>query len=568
MNSMNSSSRSQRDLNQNDNSLPTDAIYSGMALSRIVETVRLTGNVALYFKDADAVALDAEQLNVFMAVFADTLSAGLYTEKSAQFVLKETSNLLMLEDGGAFCDDQDDWRAYRNIAKRFIQAWIADGWMLYHPEETIGENTLPARYVLNSGMLKQTILHMLHDEPCVNPRFIERGTLHHDGALAMSAHKFSVNISRAKECSEWLAKGYFLNRKNHWVMAVTDSDVAKLDAQRQALASARIAYSAKPNGWHFMVKADFRGRLYYISGMLNPQAGGVAGYILGNNNQVTYDSTASFAQFISVVTGDRALADACNLLNFTDNVKDFYGNVYSLASGNPCPAKDSFERAVAKSYLMPKAYGSGDDTSRDRALQMAQEEGQDVDAAAAIVDVLTTYDGLNVVKKHASAAAGKLAEKGEQLEWTTPSGFHVKQNYWVTASEQWKTGEQSNEYIPTAITFKEKTGVVKVDRDSEDSRSAIVAAAANFIQSLDAAFMAMVQAEYYKRTGKTIIGVHDSFTLASSSDVPEFLSIAWFCFCQIVQSHELDEMRAVIGLPHKDILWINPHRMPHFLDQE
>jgi hypothetical protein len=568
MNSMNSSSRSQRDLNQNDNGLPVDAIYDGMALSRIVETVRLTGSVAAYFNGADFQMLDKEQLHVFMSVFADTLSAGLYTEKSAQFVIKETATVIMLDDGASLCDDAEDWRAYRNIAKRFIQAWVADGWMLYQPEEQLGENTLPARYVLNSGMLKQTIMHMLHDEPCILPRFIKAGTVHHDGAMAMSAHRFTVNIRRAKECSEWLAKGYFLNRKNCWTMAVSDADIAKLEAQRQALASARIAYSQKPNGWHYQVKADFRGRLYYVSGMLNPQAGGVAGYILGHDDQVTYDSTASFAQFISVVTGDRALADACNLLNFTDNVKDFYGNVYALASGNACPAKDSFERAVAKSYLMPKAYGSGDETSRDRALQMAQEEGQDVDAAAAIVDVLTTYDGLNVVKKHASNAAGNLAEEGKQLEWVTPSGFTVKQNYWVTASEQWKTGESSNEYIPTAVTFKERTGIVKVDRDAEDNRSAIVAAAANFIQSLDAAFMAMVQAEYHKRTGKTIVGVHDSFTLDSAADVPEFLSIAWSVFCGIVASEELDGMREVIGLPHKDILWINPRRMPHFLDQE
>ena len=233
----------------------------------------------------------------------------------------------------------------------------------------------------------------------------------------------------------------------------------------------------------------------------------------------------------------------------------------------PCPTKDSFEREIAKQYLMPKAYGSSDEASRERAIRMAEEAGQDTAAAAAIVDVLTTYEGLNRIKDAASNAAEALAAQGKQLSWTTPSGFTVTQNYWETVTEEWNTGEKGNEFIPTRVSFKERTDIVKVDRTEEDSRSAVVAAAANFIQSLDAAFMAMVQARFYKETGATIIGIHDSFTF-DKEHAETFKVIAWRTFCELARSKELQAMRDVIGLPQKELIWLNPKRIPHFIDRE
>ena len=549
-------------------------IYEGMSLSRIIDCVRLTGATREFFENYASSTEDADalQTNVFISTFKAALDSGLYQQFSVQKVIRGTSETLVEIDGGCIdATTPTDWRLYRNIAKRFIQAWHADGWLEYQPEiDTRDENKkIPAYYVLNAKMLKRSIQHLLHDEPRVQQRFIKPGTIHAEGALAMASHKFRVNVERAKECSDYLAKGYFLNKKGFWQMADANNtkELAKLQQQREALAQARIAYATKPTGWYYEVKADFRGRLYYVSGMLNPQAGGVAYYMLTTDDQVTYDSTASFAQFISVVTGDRHLADACNLLNYSDKVKDFYGEVYALAANTACPAKDSFERNVAKQYLMPKAYGSSDEASRERAVRMATEAGHDTAAAAAIVDVLTTYEGLNRVKDAASTAAQVLAKAGKQLSWTTPSGFTVTQNYWVTVTEEWNTGEKGNEYIPTRITFKEKTDVVKVDRTEEDSRSAVVAAAANFIQSLDAALMAMIQARFYKETGATIIGIHDSFTF-DKEHTETFKAIAWRTFCDLARSEELQAMREVIGLPQKEIIWLNPKRIPRFLDRE
>lgn len=550
-------------------------------LHTVLTNTRLTGETRAFFKshtyDFDHDSCVELSDKVMLETFKDALATGLYQEFSPQYVLKAAAlACARLDDQHVDTVHSDDFTLYLNCAKRFVQAWIADAVLLYHPARGYrnskgADAETPAYYCLAANTLRRVITDLLHDAPTVDMRFIKEGSKHHKGAIAMSAHKFSINISRAKECKEWLDKGYYLNRKGYWQQCTKGNaaEEAKLEQQRQTMQQAREAYKAHPHGWHFEVKADFRGRLYYVSGMLNPQAGGVASYILEQGSYVTYDSTASFAQFIAIVTGDSALAGTCNLRNYSGTVQDFYGSVYAMAAGTAVPAKDSFTRAVAKAYLMPKAYGSGDETSRDRAIQMAQDEGQSIEEATTIVDALQGYDGLNTVKNAASAAAQMLAEAGKQLEWTTPSGFEVKQNYWELTSREWNTGHQFNEYIPTRITFKERTGRVAVDRESSNgNRSAVVAAAANFIQSLDAAFMALVQHYFHEETGSTIVGVHDSFTFREEY-TEDFKRIAWRTFCEIAHSPELSAMRQTIGLaPHKDLIWLDVNRIPHFVDQE
>lgn len=568
MNSMNSASRSPAE---------SSAMMHGAMLHTVLTNTRLTGEVRAFFLSHTSdyhPEITAElATSVMAASFTDAIAAGKQNRMSTQFVLKAVAlTCARLDDAHIDTIHHEDFKLYLNIAKRFVQAYVADGSMLYHPEVTKFDGTkTQAYYALSAAALKRSIAELLHQEPCVDERFITKGTEHEAGALAMSEHRFSINIERAKECREWLEKGYFMNRKGFWQAAQegNKAEQAKLLQQRQTFEEAKTAWRTAPNGWHYKVKADFRGRLYYISGMLNPQAGGIASYILMDDSLVTYDSTASFAQFISVVTGDAALAATCNLTNYSDTVHDFYGSVYAMAAGVPCPAKNTFEREVAKSYLMPKAYGSGDETSRNRAIQMAADAGEDVDAAAAIVESLKNYNGLNTVKNAASAAATVLAENGDQLQWLTPSGFRVKQNYWELDGMVWNTGSDYNEYIPTAITFRERSKRVAVDRDEANGgRSAVVAAAANFIQSLDAAFMAKVQARFHKETGATCIGIHDSFTF-NAEHVEIFHRIAWAVFCEMAFSTALEDMRACIGLPRKkELVWLNPNKIPKFIDKE
>ena len=63
------------------------------------------------------------------------------------------------------------------------------------------------------------------------------------------------------------------------------------------------------------------------------------------------------------------------------------------------------------------------------------------------------------------------------------------------------------------------------------------------------------------------MGIHDSFTF-NKEHAETFKSIAWQAFCDLARSEELQAMRDVIGLPQKELIWLNPKRIPHFLDRE
>jgi len=532
--------------------------YNGMALSRIVAKRRLVGLQRMVLK-AESICLDTLQSEVFTYAFAVNL------EISVQQVARAVSEAVFNLTADIHQEAEFNLKDWLAVAKHIIHAFVADGWINYFAPRTYQKedktfSQIPAYYTMTGAQRKKVIADILHDSPKVIKRYLKKGTAHYEGAIALSAKKFTINLER----------GHILNRDGQWVAVDLNNakDAAKHDQQRRQFMDACNAYRAKPEGWHFAVKADFRGRLYYVSGMLNPQAGGVAAYLLGNDNTVTYDSTASFAQFISILTGDIHLANACNLRNFDGPVKDFYAETYAIASGNAAPAKNTVEREIAKKYLMPKAYGSGDETSAQRAMDTAKEAGIAEDVALAIVDSLKSYTGLNTVKDAASKAVMQLAAVGQQLAWTTPSGFNVKQNYWRTESLEWDTGEANQEYIPTSVTFKIKTDKVAVSAKDDDSneRSANVAAAANFIQSLDATFAALVAREWFKR-GNTLVAVHDSFTFEAGQE-EEFKLMAWQVFCKIADSKELADMRTCIDLPQKELFWINPNRVPQFIDRE
>lgn len=575
--------------------------YNGMALSRIVAKRRLVGLSRMVLK-ADSICLDTLQSEVFTYAFAVNLQTGYDEEISVQQVARAVSEAVFNLTADIHQEPEFNLKGWLAVAKHIIHAFVADGWINYHapkPYKKADETwaTIPAFYTMTGAQRKKVIADILHDSPKVIKRYLKKGTKHHEGALALSAKKFTINLARGKIARENINKLRWLDRDGNWqqldyttprsaeckeehkltVILPTgecvevecqDKNLAKFKQQKAQFNDACNAYRAKPEGWHFAVKADFRGRLYYVSGMLNPQAGGVAAYLLGNDDTITYDSTASFAQFISILTGDIHLANACNLRNFDGPVKDFYAETYSIASGNAAPAKHTVEREIAKKYLMPKAYGSGDETSAKRAMDTAREEGIDEEVALAIVDSLRSYTGLNTVKTAASKAVMRLAAVGQQLAWTTPSGFNVKQNYWRTESLEWDTGESNQEYIPTSVTFKVKTDKVAVSakEDEGNERSANVAAAANFIQSLDATFAALVAREWFKR-GNTLVAVHDSFTFEAGKE-EEFKLMAWQVFCRIADSKELADMRTCIDLPQKELLWLNPNRVPQFIDRE
>lgn len=509
---------------------------------------------------------------------------------SVQFIFKAVAEMVADELNSTEGADVYDWSLCLPVAKRFITAFVMDGWMQYTAAVQYSDGTQSqAYYSIARELALKSIVTLCRSagEAKAVGQYLQAQNEHTAGANAMAAYVFTLNKTRGKEAHAMLRDGMYLTKSEQWKLAESPKEKKRHEQQVRQFKAACEVQRAFPNGFSFDVKADFRGRLYYVAGMLNPQAGGVAGYLLTNDEQVTYDSTASFAQFIAVLTNDADLGAACGLLNYTDTPSDFYAATLALATQQPQVTKDSPEREIAKAYLMPKAYGAGDEASKTRAAEIAAEKGIDQKLAADIVDFLSKYEGLDVVKNASSNAAKHCAtENNEQLAWTSPAGFTVTQNYWQRRNHVWKVnGDKA--CVPTAITFSIKTDDVRIslndlredataeeiaEREAFDTsnakvKAADVAAAANFVQSIDAAFMVKCLAAYYTVTGKSFIAVHDSCTFDSREEIAVFLPIAWQIFRNMANSPEMQAMRRVIGLAPANVHWLKP-AVPMFMAEE
>ena len=520
-----------------------------------------------------------------------TQAAGDAAERlSVQFIFKALAEMAADDLNSTEGADVYDWSVCLPIAKRFVTAFVTDGWMRYTAAAKYSDGTQSqAYYTIDRELSIKSITALCRDagKGRAVGQYLQVPSEHTDGANAMASYVFQLNSARGKEAHAMLRDGMYLTKAEQWKLAETQKEKKRHEQQVRQFRAACEVKRAFPAGFSFDVKADFRGRLYYVAGMLNPQAGGVAGYLLTNSEQVTYDSTASFAQFIAVLTNDEKLGAACGLLNYSDTPSDFYAATLALATNAPQVPKSSPEREIAKAYLMPKAYGAGDEASKTRAAEIAEEKGIDPKLAGEIVDVLSKYEGLDVVKNASSTRARYLArEHNQQLEWVSPSGFTVVQNYWERRNHIWKVNGDTA-CCPTAITFSIKTETVRASfEDLADDATADeidaytaraeanakvkacdVAAAANFVQSLDAAFMAKCLAAYKRATGKTFIAIHDSCTFNSRDEIAVFLPIAWEVFRAMANSDEIKAMRKEIGLAPANVHWLR-ETVPMFMAEE
>ncbi len=533
------------------------------ALERITGELSSNCNIIAYLECSEGQEIARIQRDVFAKAFIAFSQKQWQQKLQAAGVFQRVTQAL--HEMKPMSDAPYYYRDYLAVAKYFVQAFVEDGWIEYVPAVEYKDSTVPANYILNYDAVELTIGMLLHLQPKVQMQFIKEGTKHYDGAMAMSAKRFTVNKERLMACYENLKNKYLMTRDGDWKQIEGDSELAKYKQQVMQFKELRYVARTSPDGFHFEVKSDFRGRLYYVAGLISPQNGGIPFYCLTTDESVTYDSTASFAQFISVLTADAGLAQACGLLNFTDTPSDFYAEAYALASGKEKPAKDSFIRDVAKKYLMPKAYGASDETCTERARTMAIEKGYNIDEAVSVIDALKGYSGLNTTKEAAGQAAKAAAENDLQLQWVTPSGFTVKQNYWEQIAYEWTTRSPAM-CIPTQITFMERTGKVCTDSNEKNFKSAVVAAAANIIQSLDAAFMAEVTRRLQER-GITIICIHDSFTFDNQKDADGFKELAWEVFIEQAISQENKAIRRMLHLPERRLSFLS-RKAPCFIAQE
>lgn len=250
---------------------------------------------------------------------------------------------------------------------------------------------------------------------------------------------------------------------------------------------------------YFDTAADYRGRLYFGGGLASPHNGKFAREVFTREDEVTLDCRSSFAQMITLLTGDAALGRACGI--GTTEECDLYLQVAEQAGIDREKAKA--HRDELKHAIMPRAYGAGEARSREALTSFSDCEQ---------VAILKRLDSFTRITKRAQAAAAEWADDGDQLEWSTPCGNRPKQKYYITKSVVFCTGSNDRLYYPPSFALTLRTQYVQKNR-SEFQSGAVLGSTANIVQSLDASLCADVICRFFDATDIVPFTIHDSFTI-------------------------------------------------------
>ena len=275
------------------------------------------------------------------------------------------------------------------------------------------------------------------------------------------------------------------------------SQKAALEAKR---AQCKALLALPDTAVYFDTAADYRGRLYFGGGLASPHNGKFAREVFTREGEVTLDCRSSFAQMITLLTGDAALGRACGI-GTTDEC-DLYLQVAEQAGIDR--QKAAAHRDALKHAIMPRAYGAGEARSKEALADAFTEAEQ--------VAIMKRLDSFTRITKRAQAAAAEWADDGDQLEWTTPCGNHPRQEYYITKSVVFCTGSNDRLYYPPSFALTLRTQYVQKQR-SEFQSGAVLGSTANIVQSLDASLCAETICRFFDATNIVPFTIHDSFTI-------------------------------------------------------
>lgn len=296
----------------------------------------------------------------------------------------------------------------------------------------------------------------------------------------------------------------------------------------------------------FGMKMDDRGRRYFLGGFLSPHNGRFARWMYTHDGEITFDHRTSFAQMITLLTGDAELGKHVGL--GTDNPSDFY---VGIAEANGIQIdRHGIAREAMKRAIMPACYGAGERRSRAgfEAVYKAADMEPNEELWAVVEKYLKTFQHLQVQTR---TFAKSFADEGENPEWTTPSGFTAKKDYWVNRSVlvTLDTDTSNLWYRPQAIRLSVPTKIVSTQTNSETGqKSVIVATMANIIQSLDAALLSMVIVKFYEETGEALYPIHDSYTV-KKEHAATLKKVVCQCMRDLAKSEEMQNLRKELLLP-------------------
>lgn len=212
---------------------------------------------------------------------------------------------------------------------------------------------------------------------------------------------------------------------------------------------------------------------------------------------VSVDATCSGLQHLSALALDRTAAEMVNVVP-TEKPSDGYAIVAEKAKEVlPEHLHHLMTRKLTKRTVMTTPYGVTENSARDyirqelKGVELEQGELQAIVKAVYRYAVRQVFAGPCQSMEFIQKIVGdKMKEGALSIEWVTPSGFHVIQEY------------RRNESKPVQTKLLGQRIQTWLNKDWEDRRidssKAKTAASPNLIHSLDAALLHLVFVNYEK----------------------------------------------------------------------
>ncbi len=381
-------------------------------------------------------------------------------------------------------------------------------------------------------------------------RWGEENTAHAKAGNILASAVWSVDTERLEIAETRLGAGLVFC-KGAWCPIDSDAELkARAEQQLQAVKQLKELYEARTS-WSYDVFSDFRGRFYYRGKLITPQSGELMKWLLVCIQEdevmpdlVEVDHRSSFAQIESILSGQRRLGLLCGI--GTTEETDFYSAIAKQAGYNELTKE---QREAVKRATMPKAYGAGEKVLKPNFLAHWNDED-------AYKEIQKHTQALDFVKRACQAWASREGRANRQTEWTTPSGFHAKQRYWIKNDVSWNSHDDSEMYYPKSFTITEYTNRVCIDsfegaefggESVKECKSAVVAQTANLVQSLDASLLALTTVKFFERTGIAPWAIHDAYIIPREH-VQDLVVCMKEAFKDMIHSEEMTAIKAQLQL--------------------
>ena len=263
------------------------------------------------------------------------------------------------------------------------------------------------------------------------------------------------------------------------------------------------------------------------------------------------DATCSGLQHLSALALDRTAAEMVNVVP-TDKPSDGYKIVAEKAKEIlPEHLHDHITRKVTKRTVMTTPYGVTENSARDyirqelKGIELEKGELQQIVKAIYRYGVRQVFDGPCRSMEFIQKVAGERIKSGATtIEWITPSGFPVVQEYRRNEAETVNTKLLGQRVRCELLKEWEERQI--------DLQKAKTAASPNLIHSLDATLLHLVFAEW----DRPFTVIHDC-VLGRSCDMDSMGSAIRDKFVEIYSQPVLKDWSGQLGVDFDESVMLN-----------